>query len=75
MYSSQHALLRNIANYHKDPSFINRDELKLVKLIINEAPKIPDVQLAEEEPLQILVEIRRNGTVIYRKVTKQFGQG
>lgn len=35
VYSSQHAILRNIANYHKDSSFINREELKLVKLIIN----------------------------------------
>jgi len=40
LYSSQHLILRSIANYHKDPSFINKHSLKLIKIIMNEAPRI-----------------------------------
>ena len=55
IFASQHNILRNVAHFHKDPTCINSEYLKLIKVIINQAPTIPEIPYKEEEPLKALL--------------------
>lgn len=41
IYGSQHTFLKHIAIYQQDPKCINKHNYRLLKIIINHAPKIP----------------------------------
>lgn len=64
-----------MANYYKDPSFINKQQMKLNKVIISEAPRLEHIKLSVDDLLEAIVEVRQNGVVVYKRMAKQFGMG
>ena len=71
-YHSQHLFLKNLANYLNDRNFINRNQLKLNKILVNCAPKIKfntnESINFNDANVKILLEIRAGEKLIHRSV-------
>lgn len=71
-YHSQHLFLKNLANYLNDRNFINRNQLKLNKILVNCAPKIKfganETINFNDANVKILLEIKAGEKLIHRSV-------
>jgi hypothetical protein len=68
-------LLRHIANYHRDPSLINRLHLRLLKLTITHAPALKETHLQPSQTLRLCLQIRVNGTLCHSTALQEFRTG
>ena len=75
IYGSQHTLLKNIAIYHEQPTCINKNHYKLLKIIVNHAPKLPEVKGSIDESLRTYLEVKQDDILLSKMITQQFGQG